>query len=53
MISGLVDRAFAPETVDSGSILGRVKPKTIKIVFTAFLFDVQLFKGQSEASTVW
>ena len=30
-ISGRVDRASATETVDSGSIPGRVKPKTIKI----------------------
>ena len=29
--SGQVDRASATETVDSGSIPGRVKPKTIKI----------------------
>ena len=30
-ISGRVDRASATEAVDSGSIPGRVKPKTIKI----------------------
>ena len=30
-ISGRVDRASGTETVDSGSIPGRVKPKTIKI----------------------
>ena len=33
-ISGRVDRASATETVDSGSIPGRVKPKTIKLIFT-------------------
>ena len=38
-ISGRVDRASASETVDSGSILGRVKPK--KLLFTASLLDVQ------------
>ena len=30
-ISGRVDRASATETVDSGSIPGRFKPKTIEI----------------------
>ena len=30
-MSGGVDRASATETVDSGSISGQVKPKTIKI----------------------
>ena len=30
-ISGRVDRASVTEAVDSGSIPGRVKPKTIKI----------------------
>ena len=30
-ISGRVDRAPATEAVDSGSIPGRAKPKTIKI----------------------
>ena len=30
-ISGRVDRASATETVGSGSISGRVTPKTIKI----------------------
>ena len=47
-----MDRASATETVDSGSILGRVKPKTIKLVFTLSLLDVQQLKGQCEASTV-
>ena len=32
-----VDRASATETVDSGSIPGRVKPKTIKIGIHSFL----------------
>ena len=35
-ISGRVDRASATETVDSGSILGRVKPKTVKIGIHSF-----------------
>ena len=33
-ISGRVDRASATETVDSGSILGWVKPKTIIAIKT-------------------
>ena len=36
LISGLVDRASATETVDSGSFSGRVKPKTIKIGIHSF-----------------
>ena len=51
-ISGRVDRASATEAVDSDSIPGRVKPKTIKLEFTAFLLDVQQPKGQCEASAV-
>ena len=35
-ISGRVDRASATETVDSGSIPGRVIPKTIKIGIYSF-----------------
>ena len=35
-ISGRVDRASVTETVDSGSIPGRVKPKTIKIGIHSF-----------------
>ena len=31
-----VDRVFAAETADSGSISGRVKPKTIKIGIHSF-----------------
>ena len=31
-----MDRASAPEAVDSGSIPGRVKPKTIKIGIHSF-----------------
>ena len=46
--SDRVDRASATEAVDSGSIPGRVKPKTIKIVFIASLFDVQQLKKQCE-----
>ena len=36
-ISGRVDRAFAAEAVDLGSIPGWVKPKTIKIGIHSFL----------------
>ena len=35
-ISGRVDRAYAAETVDLGSVPGRVKPKTIKIGIHSF-----------------
>ena len=35
-ISGRVDRASATEAGDSGSIPGRVKPKTIKIGIHSF-----------------
>ena len=35
-ISGRVDRASATEAVDTGSISGRVKPKTIKIGIHSF-----------------
>ena len=35
-IGGRVDRASATDTVDSGSIPGRVKPKTIKIGIHSF-----------------
>ena len=38
---GRVDRASASEAVDSGSIPSRVKPMTLKLVFTASLLDVQ------------
>ena len=34
--SGRMDRAFATEAVDAGSIPGRVKPKTIKIGIHSF-----------------
>ena len=36
LISGRVDRASATETVDLGSIPGRVKPRTIKIGIHSF-----------------
>ena len=36
LISGRVDRASATEAVDSGSIPGLVKPKTIKIGIHSF-----------------
>ena len=51
-ISGRVDRASATQTKDLASIPGWVKPKTIKMVFTASLLDVQRLKGQYEASSV-
>ena len=51
-ISGRVDRASATEAVDTGSIPGRVKPKTIKIGIHSFPLDVQQLKGQCEASIV-
>ena len=35
-ISGRVDRASAIEAVDTGSIPGRVKPKTMKIGIHSF-----------------
>ena len=43
-ISGWVDRMSAIEAIDSGSIPGRVKPKTIKIDshnFPAWLTTIQ------------
>ena len=42
----------ATETVDSGSISGPVKLKTIKLVSTTCLLDVQYSKIQCEAFTV-
>ena len=36
LISGRVDRASATEAVNTGSIPGRVKPKTIKIGIHSF-----------------
>ena len=36
MISGRVNRASATEVVDSGSIPGQVKPKTIQIGIHSF-----------------
>ena len=44
-ISGRVDRAFATEAVDLGSIPGRVKPKTIKIGIHSFLAWRSAIKG--------
>ena len=52
LISGRVDRASATEAVDSGSIPGRVKPKTVTIGIHSFMLDVQQLKGQCEASIV-
>ena len=51
-ISGRVHRAFATETLGSGLIPGRGKPKTSqKLVFPAFLLEVQHLKWKCEAST--
>ena len=44
-ISGRVDRASATEAVDSGSIPGRVKPKTIKIGIHSFPAGRSALKG--------
>ena len=45
-------RASDTETIDSGFVPGRVKPKTVyKVLFTASPFDVQQ-KKQCVASTV-
>ena len=45
-----MDRACAA-TVDLGFIPIQVEPKTIKLLFIASLFDVQLQKRECEAST--
>ena len=45
--SSRVDRASTLETVDLGSISGRVKSKTKNVVFTASLLDVQHQKRDS------
>ena len=48
-ISGRVERASATEAVDSGSIPGRVKPKTLKIgIHSSFPTWRSAIKG-----TVW
>ena len=39
--SGRVDRACATETVDRVSIPSLIKPKPIKLVFTASLLDIR------------
>ena len=44
-ISGRVDRASASEAVDSGSIPGRIKPKTIKIGIHSFPAFRSAIKG--------
>ena len=49
-MSGMV--VSVTEAVNSGSIPGRVKPKTIKIGIHSFLLDIQQLKGQCEAPTV-
>ena len=38
----------ASGAVDSGLISSRVKPMTLKLVFTAFLFDVQHYRDSVE-----
>ena len=47
-----MDRASAAETVDLGSIPGWVKPKTIKLISTVFLLDVQRIKKQCDVYRV-
>ena len=47
-----MDRASATETVESGSIPGRVKPNIIKIGIHSFLLDVQQLKTSCEAYAV-
>ena len=41
-------RVSASGAVDSGLISSRVKPMTLKLVFTAFLFDVQHYRDGVE-----
>ena len=40
-VSGRVDRAFATEAVDSGSIYNESNQKPLKLVFTSSVLDVQ------------
>ena len=42
--SGLVGRVFANGTGDLGSILGRVIPKTLKMVLDTSLLSTQQYK---------
>ena len=50
---GGVERAFATEAVDSDSIPGRVKLKTIKSgIHSSFFLDIKQLKVQYEASAV-
>ena len=42
---GRVRRAIASEIVDLGIIPSPVKPKTQKLVFTAFLFNAQHYRN--------
>ena len=41
---GLVDRVFADDPGDQGSIPGRVIPKTLKMVLDTFLLNTQHYK---------
>ena len=41
---GLVGRVFANGPGDQGSIPGRVKPKTLKMVFDTSLLNTQQYK---------
>ena len=52
LISGRMNRESATDTVDTDSILGQVKPKTINFGVHSFPIDAQQLKGQCEASTV-
>ena len=41
-------RAFASTAVDLGLIPSRVKPMTLKLVYTASLFDAQQYRDSVE-----
>ena len=47
-----MDKASAVEIINSGSIRGQFKTKTIKVVFTASLLYVQHLTGLCNASAV-
>ena len=52
LISGRVDRAFATRTVDWGSIPVGSNQRLEKLLFMAFLLDVQQLEEQCEATIV-
>ena len=47
-LDGQVVTAFASGGADSGWIPSRVKPMTLKLVFTAFFLDTQHYKNSVE-----